>query len=139
MQLAPHPMALLDWIPGPGDLLGDLLLGLGWLLSCVPPSIGYLGYIILAIWLTRWVLRHVRPIPLNPESPLFQQPGGWRPWMQLNWFQAILVLGATEIGFSIPQALANTIWRNPITFDPNELGVVGHLAEIVGLVCHGHD
>jgi hypothetical protein len=105
------------------------------LLAQVPPPLGFLGYIVLALWLTRWVVRHVQPVPLNPADPMFQQPGGALPWICLSGLRLLLIAVAAGGGFALPQSLANSLWRDPHAFGDVPLGVLGRLSEIVGLVC----
>ncbi|MGH3636746.1 MAG: hypothetical protein ACRDTS_22195 [Mycobacterium sp.] len=72
---------------------------------------------MLAIWLTRWGVRHIRPVPLNPAHPMFQQPGGVRLWRWTGGFRLLLIVVAAGSGFALP------------------LGALGRLSEVVGLVC----
>jgi hypothetical protein len=135
-----NPLAPVDWLLSPLDrLTGTLTTGLGaallWLLSQVPPGLGYFGYIVFVIWLAGWVSRHVRMIPLNPASPMFGQPGGTRLWMHLSWFRVLLVIGVAGFGAYIPALAASTIWRDPNPTITDTLGPMGRLAELVGLVC----
>jgi hypothetical protein len=139
--LAPwNPFAPVEWLLNQLYwLAGRVAIWLGhvlvWLLSCVPPGLGYLGYIIFAIWLTRWVENFIPMIPLNPDSPLFRQPGGARLWMRLGLFSLVWVIGAAGLGAYIPNELATTVWRNPFAQDADTLGPIGRIAELVGLVC----
>jgi hypothetical protein len=135
-----NPFAPVDWLVNQIDsLTGHLLTWLGlflvWLLSCLPPGFGYFGYIVFAIWLTWWVSRHIPMIPLNPQSPMFSQPGGGRLWVRLGMFDLLLAVGGAGIGAYIPDQLADTIWRNPYAPFADTLGPMGRIAELVGLVC----
>lgn len=131
----PSPFAPPTWLPDPERVLGWLLQGIGWLLAQMPPSLGFLGYIALAIWLTRWVVRHVRPVPLDLAHPMFRQPGGALPWFCVGGFRLLMIAAVAGSGFALPQALADTVWRAPYSFGDAPLGALGRLSEIVGLVC----
>lgn len=127
---------MLNWLRRLLDQLQDrLVAALFTQLSQVPPGFAYLGYVVFAICLTGWVKRHIPMIPLDPDSPMFRQPGGARLWMRLSWFRLLLVLGAAGIGFILPEKLADFFWRNPYTPDADVLGPLGRIAELVGLVC----
>jgi hypothetical protein len=98
-------------------------------------TLGFLGYMALVIWLTRWVVRHVPPVPLNPGHPMFQQPVGALPWLCVSGFRLLLIVIVAGSGFAWPQALADLVWHDPYRFGDAPLGAVGRLSEIVGLVC----
>ena len=131
----PPPLVPPAWLPGPDQVLGWLRHGAGWSLAQVPPSLGFLGYMALMIWLTRWVARHVRPVPLNPAHPMFRQPGGVLPWFCVSGFRLLVIAAVAMCGFALPQALANAVWRPPYSFGDAPLGALGRLSEVVGLVC----
>jgi hypothetical protein len=135
-----NPFAPVDWLVNQIYWLTNelfILPGLSfvWLLSCLPPRTGYFGYIIFALWLTGWVSRHVPMIPLNPRHPMFDQPEGDRLWVALCMFDLLLAAGGAEIGFYIPNELADTIYRIPFEPGADTLGPIGRIAEVVGLVC----
>jgi hypothetical protein len=135
-----NPFAPVDWLVSQIDWLTSQFftwagLAFVWLLENLPPGLGYSSYVILVTWLTGWVCRHVPMILLNPESPMFHQPGGGRLWLRLGMFDLLLAAGGAGIGAYIPCELADTIWRNPYNPFVDTLGPMGRLAEIAGLVC----
>lgn len=132
----PPPLAPPTWLPDPDrQVLGWLLQGMGWLLAQVPPPAGFLGYMALAVWLTSWVVRHVRPVPPDPTHPMFHQPGGARLWFGVGAFRLLVIVIVAGTGFALPQALANALWHDPYRFGDAPLGALGRLSEVVGLVC----
>lgn len=131
----PPPLAPPVWLPDPDRVLGWLLQGVGWLLAQLPPSLGFLGYMTLAIWLTRWVVRHVQPVPPDPTHPMFQQPGGALLWLWTSAARLLPIAVAAMCGFALPQALADAVWHPRYGFGDVPLGALGRLSEVVGLVC----
>lgn len=123
------------WLPDPAGILMWLLRGAGWLLAQLPEPIGFAGYILFALWLTRWVVLHVRPAPLNPAHPMFVQPGGALPWFCVSGFRLLLIACVAVAGFALPQALANAMWHGPYMIGDAPLGALGRLSAFVGLVC----
>jgi hypothetical protein len=123
----------LNWLTS--QFLVQAGLALVWMLTCLPPGLGYVGYIVAALWLSGWVSRHIPMTPLNPNSPMFHQPGGGRLWLRLGMFDLLLAAGGAGIGAYIPAGLADTIWRNPYNPFVDTLGPMGRMAEIVGLAC----
>jgi hypothetical protein len=135
----PTPPAPRTWLPDPFDAAGRfldwLLLGAGWLLARLPSALVFTGYMLCAIWLTRWVARHVRPVLPDPNHPLVQQPGGVRVWNGILLVRTLAALVPTAIGVGIPLDLAQ-LWRDPYAWGaPDTLGMFGRLSMLVGGVC----
>jgi hypothetical protein len=125
----------LDWVLDPDRVLGWLLIEMGQVLPLIPMPLFFLGYIVAAIALTRWVVRRVVPMPIDPRHPLFRQPGGERLWVGTSLVRGLLVLGVAVIGFALPDALADTIWHAPYSMGELRIGIMGRLAEIAGVGC----
>lgn len=112
-----------------------LLLEVGRLLSRLPPALVFTGYMVFAIWLTRWVVLHVRPVPPDPNHPLVQQPGGVRLWNGILLVRLLAALVPAAIGAGIPLSLAH-LWDGPYVWDTSDhLGMSGRLSVLVGGIC----
>jgi hypothetical protein len=135
-----NPFAPVDWLSNQLNWLTSQFFAwagqpLVWMLTYLPPGLGYVSYIVVALWLSGWVSRHIPMIPLNPSTPMFHQPGGGRLWLRLGMFDLLLAAGGAGIGAYIPAELDETIWRNPHNPFVDTLGPMGRMAEIVGLAC----
>ncbi len=131
--------AIQPLVPDPFDVAGRLLdwllLGAGWVLARLPSALVFIGYMLLAIWLTRWVVRHVRPVQPDPNHPLVQQPGGVRVWDGILLVRSLAALVPAAIGAGIPLNLAQ-LWRDPYAWGtPDTLGMFGRISVLVGGIC----
>lgn len=125
----------LDWMLDPYRVLGWVLIEMGHVLPLIPMPLFFLGYIVAAVGLTRWVVRRVVPMPIDPRHLLFRQLGGEGLWVGTSIVRGLLVLGVAVIGFALPDALADTIWPAPYSMGELRIGIMGRLAEIIGVVC----
>ena len=118
-----------------GQVLGWFLLVIGWFLSLSPSWVFYLGYMIFGVWLTRWVLRHVRPVFADQRQFSAQYPGNVALPNGAGFVRGLAILTATAFGAGLPYSLA-PLWKDPQVWGAQDaLGIMGRLAIIVGGIC----